>query len=56
MTNTLAYLDDYLQKVDECLHFRNNPDRATIVVQALNSILQRYNAIEYNKWYFCSIL
>jgi hypothetical protein len=51
MTN-IAYYQKYLEKVDECLHFRNNPDKAIIICKVLYDALQKYQQLTYNKYYF----
>lgn len=49
---TQAYYQKYLERVDECLDIRNNPDKAVIVCKVLYETLQKYNYIDYNKHYF----
>jgi len=51
MTN-IAYYQKYLERVDECLHIRNNPDKAVVVCKVLYDTLQKYNYVQYNKHYF----
>jgi hypothetical protein len=51
MTN-IPYYQKYLERVDECLHIRNNPDKAVVVCKVLHDALQKYNYISYNKRYF----
>ncbi len=51
MTN-IPHYQEYLKQVDECLHIRNNPDKAVVVCKTLSDTLQRYRQIRYNKHYF----
>lgn len=48
----IAYYQKYLERVDECLDIRNNPDKAVVVCKVLYDTLQKYNCIDYHKHYF----
>lgn len=48
----IAHYKSYLEQLDECLHIRNNPDKAVIVGKVLYDTLQKYNYLSYNKHYF----
>lgn len=48
----MANYQIYFDRLDECLHVRNNPDKALIICVVLMEILDKYNDLMFNKYYF----